>query len=85
MEKARKNHSSWVIGAAVLRLTKMCAPKCLDYERVQVSHEEKECLEQCVKGLHNVNEATLRFFRDFESDMSVKQDRLVTDLAADFA
>ena len=68
-----------------MRLTKMCAPKCLDYERVQVSNEEKVCLEQCVKSLHNVNEATLRFFRDFESDMSVKQEQLVKDLAADFA
>ena len=47
--------------------------------------EEKQCLEKCVKTLHNVNEATLRFFRDFESDMAVKQDGLVSDLADDYA
>ena len=34
LDKARKNQASWMIGAAVLRLTKLCAPKCLDYERV---------------------------------------------------
>ena len=34
MDKARTNHSAWIVGSAVLRLTKMCAPKCMDYERV---------------------------------------------------
>lgn len=85
LEKARKQQSSWVIGAATLRLTKLCAPKCLDYERVQVSAEEKACLTECVKGLHGVNEATLEFFRDFEADMRDKQRGLVVDLASEVA
>ena len=72
IDKARKNQSAWVIGSAVLRLTKYCAPRCLEYERVQVSSAEKLCLESCVKSFHNVNEATMVFFRDFESDQQKK-------------
>lgn len=63
-----------MLGSAVLRLTKLCAPKCLDYQQVQVAHEEKLCLDNCVKNLHNVNEATMHFFKDFESDQKLKQE-----------
>jgi len=38
-----------------------------------------------VKGFHNVNEATMHFFRDFESDIEQKQNKLVRDLAAEVA
>ena len=44
----------------------------MDYERVQISNAEKLCLDNCVKDLHNVNEATMHFFRDFEADTKTK-------------
>ena len=34
LKKARKNQAAWTLSAAVLRLTKLCAPKCLDYDRI---------------------------------------------------
>ena len=40
-DEARKNQAAWIVGSAVLRLTKLCAPKCLDFEKVQVAGEEK--------------------------------------------
>ena len=83
LENAKKNQSSWIIGSAVLRLTKICAPKCLDYERVQVEDHERTCLDACVKSLHGVNESTMNFFRDFESDMKIKQKSLVEELASE--
>ena len=52
----------------------------MEYERVQVSQDEKACLTNCVKNLHNVNEATMHFFRDFESDQKEKQRDLVLEL-----
>ena len=85
MEKARVNHSAWVMGAAVLRLTKLCAPKCMDYERVQIAQSERTCLDNCVKDLHNVNEATMHFFRDFEADLKAKQRDLVLELQEEVA
>ena len=69
----------------MLRLTKMCAPKCLDFERVQVGRDEMQCLDNCVKGLHNVNEATMHFFRDLESDMTQKQTSLIEEMAQEQA
>lgn len=30
-EEAKKNQSAWIVGSAVLRLTKLCAPKCMDF------------------------------------------------------
>ena len=74
-----------MVGSAVLRLTKLCAPQCLDFDRVQVGKPEIECLENCVKGLHNVNEATMHFFRDLESDMKTKQRHLIAELAEEQA
>jgi len=35
--------------------------------------------------LHGVNEATMHFFRDFESDSKKKQNALVLDLADEIA
>ena len=78
--KAKKNQSAWVLGSAVLRITKFCAPKCLDFERVQVSKEEKACLDNCVRSFHNVNESAMLFFRDFEADQKKKQQQLILDL-----
>ena len=74
-----------MVGAAVLRITKLCAPQCLDYERVQVSRTERACLSDCVKGFHNANEATMHFFRDFESQQRDRQRELVLDLADEVA
>ena len=67
LAQARKQHSSYMYGSAVLRITDLCAPKCLDISQVQVSKDEKICLSNCVKGLHGVTESTLRFFKDFEN------------------
>ena len=83
LQQAKKNQSSWIIGSAVLRLTKLCAPKCLDYERVQVDDHERKCLEACVKSMNGVNESTMNFFRDFESDMKIKQRGLVEELVSE--
>lgn len=30
-EEAKKNQSAWIVGSAVLRLTKLCMPKCMDF------------------------------------------------------
>lgn len=38
--EAKKNHSAWIVGSAVLRLAKICTPKCMDFQRVQVSQDE---------------------------------------------
>jgi len=35
--------------------------------------------------MHNVNEATMHFFRDFESDMKAKQSDLVLELKDEIA
>ena len=61
------------MGAAVLRLTKFCAPRCMSFDSgVQVTKEEQACLTDCVKAMHNVTESTLDFFRDFENDAKAK-------------
>ena len=40
-DEARKNQAAWILGSATLRLTKLCAPRCLDLEKVQVGAQEK--------------------------------------------
>ena len=40
-----------MMSAAVVRLTKLCAPKCLNFAQIQVSSQESQCLDMCVKRL----------------------------------
>ena len=83
IEKERKQNSAYMYGSAVLRLTKLCAPKCLDYKQVQIQQTEKQCLTSCVRGLHGVTESTLNFLSDFEEESKKKQNDLILELAGD--
>ena len=69
-----------IMSGAVLRMTKLCAPKCLDFNQMSFSKQEKSCLDQCVRQMHGVNETTLKFFIEFEKDAKTKQHDLVLDI-----
>lgn len=65
---ARKQQASWMVSSAVARLTRLCAPKCLTYQEMQMSSAETRCLENCLRSLHGSHEQTLDYFKQFESN-----------------
>ena len=64
-----------MMSAAVVRLTKLCAPKCLNFSQIQVSSQESQCLDMCVKRLQQSHERTIDYFRDFESTQKREQEQ----------
>lgn len=64
--KARKMQSSYMVATAVVKLTKLCMPKCMTFGQIQVSPQEEQCMESCVKRMYETHHRTFSFFKEFE-------------------
>lgn len=56
----------------VLGLARVCAPKCLSLDSMQVSASERACLSACVKSFHGTQAETLHFLERFEQNEAVR-------------
>jgi hypothetical protein len=52
LAKAHKQQGAWMVGAATIRLTKLCMPKCMAFDTMTVTSKEEACLESCIQSLH---------------------------------
>lgn len=59
LRKAQKQQGAWIIGAASVRLAKICTPRCMTFESMAVSKAEEACIDSCVKSMHKTHLRTL--------------------------
>ena len=67
LKKIMKEKSASLIGQSLVKLAKICMPKCVSGKDTFMSSEETECLEACVNTLHKTHIKVFNYFLKFES------------------
>lgn len=58
-ENQQKEDALKIFGSYLISITNICFKKCIDTERIQLSKNEKNCLESCQGKMHMLYNKTL--------------------------
>ena len=69
LKKLQKEKSSSIIGQSLVSLLDLCVPTCINVKVTTIASEERDCLKNCVRGLHATNVRIFQYMMDFEKKL----------------
>ena len=70
LKKLMKEKSASLLGQSLVKLAKVCMPKCVSGKDSYMSPEETRCLTNCVASLHKTHSRVFNYLLNFEKEMS---------------
>ena len=70
LKKLMKEKSASLLGQSLVKLGKICMPKCVSGKDTYMSPEETRCLTNCVASLHKTHSRVFNYFLNFEKEKS---------------